>query len=150
MRAAITRKPAPSNRRYTSPIKLRPTPSGFTMERVRSIAILTSGALYGKSAPKGADKDREVYWRGALQAIRTGAEVPVLLGKTGPWLQGSDGAQRLNQTLKLSPQPHSPLALGFWNLNASFRPCLTKSTSVPSINGRLVGSTTPFKALRPI
>src|ERR1700722_2911526 len=44
MRAAITRKPAPSNRRYTSPIKLRPTPSGFTMERVRSIAILTSGA----------------------------------------------------------------------------------------------------------
>jgi hypothetical protein len=29
----------------------------------------------------GADKDREVYWRGALQAIKTGAEVPVLLGK---------------------------------------------------------------------
>src|SRR3984893_14163042 len=100
------------------------------------------GCLDGKSAPKGADKDREVYWRGALQAIRTGAEVPVLLGKAGPWLQGSDGAQRLNQTLKLSPQPHSPLALGFWNLNASFRPCLTKSTTVPSIKARLSASTT--------
>ena len=31
--------------------------------------------------------------------------------------------------MKLSPQPHSPLALGFWNLKASFRPCFTKSTS---------------------
>src|ERR1700688_2524857 len=115
MRAAITRKPAPSNRRYTSPIKLRPTPSGFTMERVRSIGMMTSGALDGKSAPKGADKDREVYWRGALQAIRTGAEVPVLLGKTGPWLQGSHPSwarEASNYTLKLSPQPHSPLALG--------------------------------------
>jgi hypothetical protein len=46
------------------------------------------------------------------------------------------------QTLKLSPQPHSPLALGFWNLKASFRPCLTKSTTVPSISGRLAASTT--------
>jgi hypothetical protein len=74
-----------------------------------------------------ADKDREVYWRGAAQAIAMRAEVTVLLGKTDPGFY----------TLKLSPQPHSPLALGFWNLNASFKPCLTKSTKVPSIRGRL-------------
>jgi hypothetical protein len=55
-----------------------------------------------KISHKGrADKDREVYWRGAAQAIAMRAEVTVLLGKTGV------------QTLKLSPQPHSPLALGF-------------------------------------
>jgi hypothetical protein len=30
----------------------------------------------------GADKDREVYWRGAAQAIAMTAEVTVLLGKT--------------------------------------------------------------------
>src|SRR5258707_4118688 len=35
----------------------------------------------GKSAPHGADKDREVYWSGLAQAIRTNTEVPVLLGK---------------------------------------------------------------------
>jgi hypothetical protein len=29
-----------------------------------------------------ADKDREVYWRGAAQAITIAAEVTVLLGKT--------------------------------------------------------------------
>ena len=30
--------------------------------------------------------------------------------------------------MKLSPQPHSPLMLGFWKRKASFSPCLTKST----------------------
>src|SRR5580658_2795607 len=54
------------------------------------------------------------------------------------------GAPRTCQTLKLSPHPHSPLALGFWNLKASLSPCLTKSTNVPSIRGRLRGSTTTF------
>jgi hypothetical protein len=34
------------------------------------------------SRKDGADKDREVYWRGAAQAITMGAEVTVLLGKT--------------------------------------------------------------------
>src|SRR6267142_2082034 len=65
MRAAITRKPAPSKRRYTSPIKLRPTPSGFTMERVRSIGMMTSGCLDGESAPKGGrQRPRSVLERG--------------------------------------------------------------------------------------
>jgi hypothetical protein len=32
----------------------------------------------------GADKDREVYWRGAAQAIAIRTEVTVLLGKTDP------------------------------------------------------------------
>src|SRR6185437_2721105 len=44
-------------------------------------------------------------------------------------------------TLKLSPQPHSPLTLGLRKRNASLRPCLTKSTVVPSISARLEGST---------
>src|ERR1700676_3781397 len=58
----------------------------------------------------GADKDREVYWSGRAQAIRMTTEVPVLLGKT--WICADlQTAQR--QTLKLSPQPHSPLAFGF-------------------------------------
>jgi hypothetical protein len=36
-------------------------------------------------SPEGrADKDREVYWRGAAQAITIRAEVTVLLGKTDP------------------------------------------------------------------
>src|SRR5579862_8522891 len=39
MRAAMTCSPAASKRRYTSPIRLRDTPSGLTMERVRSSAI---------------------------------------------------------------------------------------------------------------
>jgi hypothetical protein len=42
-----------------------------------------------KSAPDGADKDREVYWSGRAQAIRTTTEVPVLLGKTHAWLKNS-------------------------------------------------------------
>ena len=40
-----------------------------------------------------------------------------------------------------SPQPQASTTFGLRNLNASLRPCLTKSTSVPSINGRLDLST---------
>ncbi|GBH08422.1 hypothetical protein KPSA1_01796 [Pseudomonas syringae pv. actinidiae] len=36
------------------------------------------------------------------------------------------------QTLKLSPQPHSPRELGLLNLKPSFNPSRTKSSSVPS------------------
>jgi hypothetical protein len=43
--------------------------------------MMTSGEN-GKSALKGAGKDREVYWSGRAQAIRMVTEVPVLLGKT--------------------------------------------------------------------
>jgi hypothetical protein len=64
-----------------------------------------------------AGKDREVYFSARAQAIRMTAEVPVLLGKTlAPQsyqrLEVERGP-RTNQTLKLSPHPHSPLAFGF-------------------------------------
>jgi hypothetical protein len=45
--------------------------------------MMTSGKN-GKTGLRGADKDREVYWRGRAQAIRMATEVPVLLGKTPP------------------------------------------------------------------
>src|SRR2546430_3681056 len=48
---------------------------------------------------------------------------------------------RALQTEKLSPQPHSPLTLGLLKRKASFRPCLTKSTIVPSMSPRLAPST---------
>ena len=46
--------------------------------------------------------------------------------------------RRRPQTEKLSPQPHSPLTFGFLKRKASFSPCLTKSTLVPSMSARLV------------
>ena len=45
------------------------------------------------------------------------------------------------QTLNDSPQPHSLLTFGLLNRNPSFRPSRTKSSSVPSMYGRLLGST---------
>src|SRR5471032_94619 len=81
MRAANTFRPACSKRRYTSPIRLRPTPSGLTMDRVRSMDMGTSRNC-GLRAPWEAGKDCEVYWSGDTQAIRTITEVPVLHGKT--------------------------------------------------------------------
>src|SRR5260370_20918401 len=63
------------------------------------------GCSCGKCAPTGADKDREVYWRGALQAIRAVAEVPVLLGKTAPWLQGYPCDARVAPAARRSNRP---------------------------------------------
>ena len=48
----------------------------------------------------------------------------------------------VTQTLKDSPQPQASLTLGLLNLKPSFRPSRAKSSSVPSRNGRLFGSTT--------
>src|SRR5450755_1344869 len=48
------------------------------------------------------------------------------------------------QTLKLSPQPHSPVTLGFLKRKASLSPCFTKSITVPSMSVRLIGSTNTF------
>ena len=48
------------------------------------------------------------------------------------------------QMRKLSPQPHSSLTLGFLNLKPSFSPSRAKSSSVPSMYGRLLGSTYTF------
>src|ERR1035438_8108256 len=45
------------------------------------------------------------------------------------------------QTVKLSPQPHSPRAFGFSKRKLSFSPWRTKSMRVPSIAGRLAAST---------
>lgn len=47
-----------------------------------------------------------------------------------PSLSNSD-AELGRYTVKLSPQPHSPLVFGLRKRNASLRPCFTKSTSVP-------------------
>src|SRR6266446_4587318 len=41
-----------------------------------------------------------------------------------------------------SPQPHSSFTLGLLNLKPSFSPSRAKSSSVPSRNRRLFGSTT--------
>src|SRR5213082_2676896 len=64
-------------------------------------------------------------------------------GKAGCAGAGAMRARRprVLQTEKLSPQPHSPLTLGFLKRKASFRPCLTKSTIVPSRKPRLAPST---------
>src|SRR5215831_1669655 len=50
--------------------------------------------------------------------------------------------REVDQTLKLSPQPHSSFTLGLLNLNPSFNPSRAKSSSVPSRYGMLLGSTT--------
>src|SRR6185312_10947795 len=47
-------------------------------------------------------------------------------------------------TEKLSPQPHSPFTLGLRKRKASFSPCFTKSTWVPSMSDRLSASTKTF------
>ena len=43
--------------------------------------------------------------------------------------------------VKLSPQPHSAVALGLLNVKVSLRPCLPKSITVPSTSARLLAST---------
>ncbi len=47
-------------------------------------------------------------------------------------VQIAAGAAHLTHTLKLSPQPHSSFTFGLLNLNPSFSPSRTKSSSVPS------------------
>src|SRR5277367_5436840 len=110
------------------------------MERVRSIGMTTSGEEWGIRPARGRQRPRSV-----LERARGGNQDgnPKCLYYLEKPLS-SRGGPKVFQTLKLSPQPHSPLALGFWNLKASLRPCLTKSTNVPSIRGRLKGSTTTF------
>ena len=50
------------------------------------------------------------------------------------------------QTEKLSPQPHSPFTFGLRKRKASFSPCFTKSTIVPSSSPRLAASTNTLHA----
>lgn len=54
---------------------------------------------------------------------------------SGKKMNGDAGLEQESKpyTLKLSPQPHSPLTFGLRNRKASFSPCFTKSTSVPSM-----------------
>src|SRR3546814_2069316 len=51
------------------------------------------------------------------------------------------------QTVKLSPQPHSPLTFGLTNLNASLSPCFWKSSVMPSSIGRSDEHTSELQSL---
>src|SRR5206468_1407781 len=50
----------------------------------------------------------------------------------------------LHHTRNDSPQPQRSFSRGLWNLKPSLRPSRTKSSSVPSMYGRLFGSTSTF------
>src|SRR3954466_13728801 len=60
MRAAMTLRPAVSKRRRTSPMRLRATPSGLTMEKVRSSAM--------REIPCGVQKGARLYRSSAQSA----------------------------------------------------------------------------------
>src|ERR1700728_258866 len=132
-------------------MRLPLTPSGLTMDRVRSSAIRD-------------DLSDEGVWKTGKCKAAAGARSPqgdcvVYLGRAGAGnlpAGGSAGLLRVfvnvhalrppapqgrAHTEKLSPQPHSPLTLGFLKRKASFRPCFTKSTTVPSMRLRLTAST---------
>src|SRR5437868_5808930 len=73
MRAATTRRPAFSNLRSTSPMRLRATPSGLTMEKVRSSAM--------RQIPCGVQKGARLYRerppfsrKSATNPLKTNAE----------------------------------------------------------------------------
>ena len=91
---------------------------------------------------------RTLYFRNRpfhLRRALTQATQPI--GEKAFFLSGAEKRghplqPKAAQTLKLSPQPHSPLTFGLRKLKASFSPSLTKSTSVPSISARLSRSTT--------
>src|SRR5882762_9954770 len=74
MREAMMDKPAFSKRRYTSPMRLRLTPSGLTMDRVRSSAmrkILTK--LGEESQPTRLQTSRAVYLGISVRSNLSGA-----------------------------------------------------------------------------
>src|SRR5215472_2503841 len=179
MRAATIERPAFSKRRQTSPMRLPLTPSGLTMDRVRSSAIrfdLSVNAdeweifrrrkrrppadypttlrlprptsLHGSArrAISGGPRASGTVYLGyhARANLALGGSARLIRsfwGRRGGWRDAAGFSRPKDQTEKLSPQPHSPLTFGFLKRNASFRPCLTKSTTVPSINARLAVST---------
>src|SRR5437762_9615247 len=130
-------------------MRLALTPSGLTMDRVRSSAIrfdldLSAGDAVRESIRAGAVRrrvraSREVYL-GSLRAgnVRSAGSAGKLRVFGGPDArpEGARGSIRAAssglQTEKLSPQPHSPLTFGLRKRMASFSPCFTKSTIVPS------------------
>src|SRR6185312_10558526 len=131
----------------TSPIRFLATPSGLTMDRVRSIATGTvlrtqvdrsrrlREAVSPPWNPLGPGTSGDLQGRGILPAGRRYSNE--IRG-----LDGDFGQKKTFQTVKLSPQPHSSLTFGLWNWKDSFRPLRTKSTWVPSGMGRRSRSTT--------
>src|SRR5882762_7952558 len=145
MRAATIERPAFSKRRYTSPMRLALTPSGLTMDRVRSSGIrfgpltkLHWVRVFGPACNAGARASREVYLgsstRGNLACDGSAGLVRLFAPAKASGRRECGRCARAApagaQTEKLSPQPHSPLTFGFLKRKASFRPCLTKSTIV--------------------
>src|SRR5215472_18155182 len=131
-------------------MRLALTPSGLTIDRVRSSAIRfdlsenqVSRRYCGGSA--AARQAAQFTLGSALGAIWPSLEVPVRQGVFADAAMADATlwapARPKDQTEKLSPQPHSPLTFGFLKRNASFSPCFTKSTTVPSISARLAAST---------
>lgn len=62
-------------------------------------------------------KGRGSYHRQSAKCCRDGWD-------TVPFVLGGISVCRMGQTWKLSPQPHSFLTLGFWNLKPSCKPSL--------------------------
>src|ERR1700730_17005608 len=137
-------------------MRLPRTPSGLTMDRVRSSAIRldlieksTAAGMFAPARDAGAQASREVYLgsrtRGNLACDGSAGLVRVFAPQAQA-VSVAAGAVRAPrsrrlQTEKLSPQPHSPLTFGVLERKASLTPCLTKSTIVPSSRPRLAAST---------
>src|SRR5882762_8264189 len=133
-------------------MRLPLTPSGLTMDRVRSSAIRfdlieksTGAGMFAPARDAGAQASGEVYLglrtRGNLACDGSAGLVRVFAPESAAVSARLCAALEPLQTEKLSPQPHSPLTFGFLKRKASFRPCLTKSTIVPSSRPRLAPST---------
>src|SRR5438477_7333158 len=115
-------------------MRLALTPSGLTMDRVRSSAI-REGPLKSFTQPvrvfapacaAGARAGPEVYLgsrtRGNLACDGSAGLVRLFAPPGRRAAQARCVRPRVLQTEKLSPQPHSPLTLGFLKRKASFRP----------------------------
>src|SRR5262249_29943318 len=122
------------------------TPSGFTMDRVRSIATkhISGTGWMDAGDRRGGQPALSPQGPGTSGDFKDGGFYRLGAGR-GNEIRRLDGdleRKRLFQTVKLSPQPHSSLTFGLWNWKDSFRPFFTKSTWVPSRKGRLSRSTT--------
>src|SRR5260370_10246279 len=111
MRAAITRKPAPSKRRYTSPIKLRLTPSGLTMERERSIGMMTSGAVAGNAPQRGLTKTAKRTGEGLSKQLGRLPKSLDYLEKPGPGCRATHATHASHPPRGVSHRPDGGFSL---------------------------------------
>jgi hypothetical protein len=83
---------------------------------------------------------RQVYLGARLPVALSSRQKPRFLPAVTQLMSDKSAAGDfcpVNQTEKLSPQPHSPFTLGLRKRKASFSPCFTKSTCVPSMSDKL-------------